>query len=239
MKRRPLIGISSYPKTSLGVGRGAVRDWYALPSTYVEAVRGAGGTPVIFPPGEENAERLLGLVDGLILSGGGDVAPTRYKRNGHETVYGVSEERDAFEMALAGAAIARPDRPLLCICRGLQVLNVALGGDLHVHLPDLGGSVDHRHPERLPISHPARVDPASRLGGILGTAELSVVSWHHQAVDRLGDGLKPVAWAEDGVIEGLEHERHPFCLAVQWHPEMQLEDPLQRKIFRALVERAA
>lgn len=231
--KRPVIGISSYP-------RSGKREVYSLPTGYVDAVRAAGGIPIVLPPGESEAEGLLDLVQGLVLPGGGDISPRHYKGHAHEAIYDVSEERDALEMTLARAAIARGDRPLLCICRGLQVLNVALGGDLHVHLPDLGGNtVKHRHPERLPIRHSARVAEGSRLAAILGTNHVSVFSWHHQAVNRLGRNLRPVAWADDGVVEALELESHPFCIAVQWHPEMQLDDPAQQRLFQAFVERSA
>jgi putative glutamine amidotransferase len=222
--RRPLIGISSYPRTGK-------REEYGLPTGYVDAVRAAGGTPIIFPPGEADPEPLLDIVDGLILSGGGDISPKRYAGADHEMVYGVSEERDAFELALARVAIGRVDRPLLCICRGLQVLNVALGGDLHVHLDD------HRHPERLPIKHSAHISGESQLAKALGATDVTVLSWHHQAVNRPGQNLRAVAWASDGVIEALEHESHPFCLAVQWHPEMQLDDPVQQRLFQEFVKR--
>lgn len=231
--KSPRIGISSYP-------RSGKRETYSVPTGYVDAIRGAGGIPIIFPTGEKEPGRLLDLVDGLVLPGGGDVSPRHYKGREHEAIYDVSEERDAFEMALARAALARGDQPLLCICRGLQVLNVALGGDLHVHLPDLGdNTVAHRHPERLPTRHPASIQEGSRLAAILGTNRVSVLSWHHQAVHRLGRDLRAAAWAEDGVIEALEHETQPFCIAVQWHPELQLDDPVQQKLFQAFVDRAA
>ena len=231
--KRPLIGISSYP-------RGGKRETYSLPTGYIDAIRAAGGIPIIFATGENDSERLLDVVDGLVLPGGGDIAPRHYKGREHEAIYDVSEERDSFEMALARTALARGDRPLLCICRGLQVLNVALGGDLHVHLPDLGGNtVAHRHPERLPTRHPACIQEGSLLASILGTTQVNVLSWHHQAVHRLGRELRAVGWAEDGVVEALEHETHPFCIAVQWHPEMQLDDPVQQRLFQAFVARSA
>jgi putative glutamine amidotransferase len=234
--RRPLIGISSYPRSN---SRIANREVYPLPTSYVEAVRSGGGSPVILPPGDPDPARLLDGIDALVLSGGGDVGPERYNGRTHDTIYGVSDERDLFEIALTRAALDRPDIPLLCICRGMQVLNVTLGGNLHPHLPDLGTStVDHRLPERLHTHHRATVDPASRLAGMLDATEVTVCSWHHQAIDRLAPGLKVVAWAEDGVIEAVEHESHAAAIAVQWHPEMQLDDPAQQRLFRAFVELA-
>lgn len=237
MSRRPLIGISSYPRTN---SRIANRDVYPLPTSYVDAVRGAGGTPLILPPGEPDPPRMLDSLDGLILSGGGDVAPQRYAGGAHDTVYGVSEERDTFEIELARAALARDDLPFLCICRGMQILNVALGGDLHPHLPDLGKSgIEHRLPERLHTHHRTSVAPESRLASFLGSTDVNVCSWHHQAIRMLAPGLKAVAWAQDGIVEAVEHETHPLCIAVQWHPEMQTDDPAQRRLFRAFIELAA
>jgi len=232
--RRPLIGISSYPRTN---SRVANREVYPLPASYVDAVRAGGGVPLILPPGDAQPARLLDAVDGLILSGGGDVGPERYSGTNHDTIYGVSEERDAFEIELARAALARDDLPFLCICRGMQVLNVALGGDLHPHLPDLGASaVEHRLPERLHTHHNASVSPESQLASWLGSTEVIVCSWHHQGIRTLAPGLKAVAWADDGIIEAVEHQGHTRCIAVQWHPEMQTDDPAQRRLFRAFIE---
>ena len=207
-----------------------------MPTSYVNAVRAAGGAAVILPPGESEPARLLDGLDGLVLSGGGDVAPERYAGRAHDKIYGVSEERDGFEIALARAALARSGFPFLCICRGMQVLNVAMGGTLHAHLPDLGDStVEHRLPERLHTHHSARVAPSSRLAELLGATEVTVCSWHHQAIDRLASGLRAVAWAQDGIIEAVEHESQPVCVAVQWHPEMQLEDAAQQRLMRGFV----
>lgn len=226
-----LVGISSYPR-----GGSGVRKAFSLPTGYVDAVRAAGAVPIVLPTGEPEPGRLLEPLAALVVSGGGDVDPRAWGGGEHEMVYSVNEERDAFEFGLTRAALADTRVPLLCICRGLQVLNVVCGGTLHLHLPDaVGAAVDHRLPERTPTAHPIRIDPDSRLAAILGTTSCEVVSWHHQAIDRLGDGLRPVAWAEDGVIEAVEHVAHPWCVAVQWHPEMQLADPVQQRLFRALV----
>ncbi|MGH7856031.1 MAG: gamma-glutamyl-gamma-aminobutyrate hydrolase family protein [Candidatus Binatia bacterium] len=230
---RPLIGVSSYPRTKV-----ASRDFFPIPSAYVDAICGAGAAVVVLPPGDGTAETLLDRLDGIVLSGGGDVSPERYAGARHETMYGISEERDAFEMELTLAALGRPELPMLCICRGMQVLNVVLGGTLHAHIPDLGEAMlRHRTPERMPARHPAEVKPDSRLANILGSSEVEVCSWHHQAIHEIGRELRPVAWAADGVIEAVEHETHPFCVGVQWHPEMQLEDAAQRRLFRAFVDR--
>ncbi len=229
--RRPLIGISSY-------GRAGKRRSFSLPADYVDAVRRAGGVPLVLPAVEGEIPEALAAIHGLILSGGGDVDPSHYGGTPHRSNYGISLERDGFELALAGAAIARPELPLLCICRGMQVLNIALGGDLVAHIPDhYGNEVLHRHPERRPVEHPVRVEPTSRIARILGTTELPVRSWHHQAVGRLGRGLRAVAWASDGVVEAVESDHHPFTVGVQWHPEVgALSDARHLRLFEALVE---
>ena len=231
--RRPLIGISSY-------GRAGKRRSFSLPCDYVDAVRRAGGVPLVLPAVEGEIPEALEAIQGLILSGGGDIDPSHYGGTPHRSNYGISLERDGFELALAGAASARPELPVLCICRGMQVLNVALGGDLVAHIPDhYGEDVLHRHPERRPVEHPVHIEPSSRVGRILGTPELSVRSWHHQAVGRIGRGLRAVAWAPDGVVEAVEAADHPFTLAVQWHPEVRaLADARQLRLFEALVEAA-
>jgi putative glutamine amidotransferase len=236
-RRAPLIGITSYPRVASPIGN---RQVFPIPTSYVEAVRAGGGAAVVLPPGEPDPERLLDSLDGIVLSGGGDVSPKHYSGERHEKVYGVSEERDAFELALARAALARDDRPMFAICRGLQILNVALGGDLHPHLPDLAEkTVDHRLPERMHTTHRARIEPASRLAELLGSSDVSVCSWHHQAIRRLAPSLRAVAWADDGIIEAVEHESHALSIAVQWHPEMQLEEPAQRRLFERFVELCA
>ena len=230
---RPLIGISSY-------GRAGQRQTFSLPCEYVDVVRLAGGVPIVLPAVEGDIPEALEVIDALILPGGGDVDPAHYGGVRHEANYGISPERDGFELALARAALARPDLPILCICRGMQLLNVALGGDLVSHIPDhYGEKVAHRHPELKPVVHPVRIDPQSRLGNILGATDLTVQSVHHQAVGRLGTGLRAVAWSPDGVIEAVESANHRFLMAVQWHPELgALGDERQRRLFEALVGRS-
>lgn len=229
---RPVIGISSY-------GRDGDLPSFSLPCGYVDAVRAAGGVPLVLPPGQTDAERLLDLVDGLILAGGGDVGPEVYGGESHETIYMVSEERDEFEIALARGAFERPDLPVLCICRGIQVLNVALGGTLYAHIPDdFGGQIPHRLPPRLPTRHPVRVDSETRLARALGATDVDTCSWHHQAVRQLGENLQPVAWAADGVVEAVEATGHRWCVGVQWHPEMQIGEAAQDRLFGAFVEAA-
>ena len=227
--RRPLIGVTTYPR------QGTDRPAFFLPTAYVDSVRAGGGIPLLLAPGEERPEDILGHVDGLLFSGGGDLDPSHFEAEPHPTQYGVDEERDRFELALMKGALER-EMPVLAICRGLQVLNVARGGDLHVHLPDVfGEEVLHRHPERRPIAHPVRLDPSSHLAKIYGATEIQTISWHHQAVNRLGEGLAAAAWAPDGSIEAVEVSERSWVLAVQWHPEMQSQE---RRLFAAFVTAA-
>jgi gamma-glutamyl-gamma-aminobutyrate hydrolase PuuD len=177
-------------------------------------------------------EETLDLLDGVIFSGGNDVDPARYGAEPHPQTDEPRRERDEAELALLTAALAR-DMPVLAVCRGSQVLNVALGGDLVQHLPDAVGHERHRHTPGEFADHEVEVDPTSRLGAILGQ-RASVKSHHHQGYGRLGSGLAPVAWAEDGTVEGLEDPSRRFALGVLWHPEEGDEFAL----FQALVEQA-
>lgn len=231
---RPLIGISSY-------GRGGERQTFSIPCEYVDVVQLAGGVPLVLPPVASEVPEGLDAVSALILPGGGDVDPSQYGGGHHEALYGISAERDRFELALARAALQRRDLPLLCVCRGMQLLNVALGGDLIAHIPDaFGETVAHRAPHLKPSQHRVRIDPTSRLAALLGVTELSVQSIHHQAVGRLGAGLRAVAWADDGVVEAVESTEHPFVIAVQWHPELDaLSDARPLRLFEEVVARAA
>src|SRR5262249_37812258 len=159
---RPLIGISSY-------GRAGERQTFSLPCEYVDVVRLVGGVPIVLPAVEGEIPEALDAIEALILPGGGDVDPAHYNGSRHEANYGIPAERGGFELALCRAALARPRLPVLCICRGMQLLNVALGGDLVPHIPDsYGEKVVHRHPERLPVEHPVRIEPGSHLASILG-----------------------------------------------------------------------
>lgn len=195
---------------------------------------------MLLPPGEQDVERVLDLVDGLVFAGGGDLDPALYGGPTHESIYMVDAERDRFELDLLAGALRRGHLPVLCICRGAQVLNVLRGGTLHTHLPEVvGEEILHRLPPRLPTRHPATVDGESQLARILGQTEVEVCSWHHQSVDKLGKGLRPVAWAADGVIEALELKDHLWCMAVQWHPEMQPGERPQERIFESFIAEIA
>jgi putative glutamine amidotransferase len=235
--RRPTIGITTYGPAASADGE---LPLISLPAHYVDAVVAAGGVPVLLGASALPAEESLAILDGLVIAGGGDIAPETYGGATHETIYSINPARDAFELDLARAALERPELPLLGICRGMQVLNIALGGDLTPHVPDeFGESVLHRLPPRVPTMHPVRVERGGLLGEIFADDEIPVCSWHHQAVRKLGRGLRPAAHAADGVVEAVELEGRPFALGLQWHPEMQAgHDPRQLRVFQVLVERA-
>ena len=224
---RPSIGITTRGMNAEGR--------YELSATYVQAVRRAGGYPVLLPPGESDPEECFEFLDGIVMTGGPDVDPARYGGKMHPQVYGVDPERDESEILLA-RAIVEHDKPALFICRGMQVLNVALGGTLIEDLPDeLGTGACHRGNECYAY-HEAEIVPASRLARILGATCVSTPSWHHQAVRRVAPGFVVVAKSEDGVIEAIEHPDHDALVAVQWHPEHTADkDPQQHALFAALI----
>jgi putative glutamine amidotransferase len=213
----------------------------ALGMTYVRAIEAAGALPVVLPPvGELDVPRLLARLDGLVLSGGPDLAPVAYGAEPHRELGSTEPGLDAFEYAMAREAV-RLELPILGICRGAQTLNVARGGTLHQHLPDVvGHAIEHRQAVdgRVP-THPVRILPGSRLAAALGATQLSVNSFHHQAVDRLGTGLRACAWAPDGTIEAIEDPGHAFVVAVQWHAETLQGVPGQLALFQELVRIAA
>lgn len=226
--RQPLIGITTY-------GRNA-DNHFTLPAEYVDSVRRAGGQVVLLPPGDS---ALLTLLDGVILAGGGDIDPARYNGQRHEAVERVDPERDAMELDLAHQ-LTDDTRPVLCVCRGMQVLNVALGGTLIEHLPAVvGEQVSHRTDLPGPIPHEVLVAPESWLASLMGQTVVSPPSWHHQALKQVAPGLTVVARAPDGTIEAVEMPDHPWLVAVQWHPELSAAtDVSQQRLFDAFVEAA-
>ena len=237
----PVIGITAYDDEA------AWRNWKAraamLPYAYVNAVRQGGGRPVLLPPGGDEAEAsatVAGL-DGLVVAGGPDIDPIRYGAARHPQTQPPVPVRDTWDLAVTSHAL-RLGVPLLAICRGMQALNVCRGGTLHQHVPDLVGHARHDGPTAGYGRHQVHVSPDSMLAGILPSGEyFGVPTHHHQAVDLLGDGLKAVAWEEDGTIEAVEAGPSEldglsgFVLGVQWHPERG-DDP---RLFTALVGAAA
>ena len=191
---------------------------------------------MLIPPGEQQTGIVLNAIDALLLAGGGDIDPSLYGGAPHETIYMTDLARDEMELQLVRTALDA-GMPMLAICRGTQVVNVALGGTLHTHLPEVyGEAVKHRLPPREPVPHPVRVEPGSTTAAVLGVTDCEPMSWHHQSIDQLARSTNIVAWAPDGVPEAIEIDGHPQVLALQWHPEeTAASDPIQQKPFDWLV----
>jgi putative glutamine amidotransferase len=233
----PLIGISTY------VAEAAWGNWSrpsaVLPESYFELVASAGGRPVLLPPlrtspsgPESGAAEVVAVLDGLVLTGGGDVDPALYGERPGPSVGGVDPVRDASERALLAAALA-VDLPVLAVCRGCQILNIELGGTLYQHLPDVVGNEDHRHAPLVFGEVEVTADPGTRTADVFG-AHPTVLCSHHQSIHALGDGLVATAHAADGVIEAVEMPAATFVLGVQWHPE----ESSDQRPFAALVAAA-
>lgn len=229
-----LIGLSTYmEQTVMGLWD---RPAAVLPRVYTDCVIGAGGAVVGLPPQPPHPdaiERVLDGIDGLILTGGKDVDAALYGERAHPENDTPRPDRDAWELALVRAAIAR-DLPLLGICRGLQVLNVALGGTLVQHLPDVIGSHRYSYGNATFADNPVITVPGTRIGGMLGDS-LTVKSYHHQAINHLAEGLTVSARGDDGIIQAVDIDGMSFGVAVQWHPE---ETPDDLRLFAALIEAA-
>lgn len=233
---RPLIGITACHVTT-AEGYPAVRILRA----YVTAIADAGGAPILIPPelDEPSWRTLLARLDGVLFSGGADIGLEHFVGEPHPTI-DVEADRDAIELPLLRAAV-EAGKPLLGICRGLQVMNVALGGTLYTHILDqLPNALQHdwHDQPRDTLAHPVRMEEGTRLAEALGAPVVQVNTLHHQGIKDLAPGLIPTAYAPDGLIEGIELPGHPFALAVQWHPEWLTEHEEMRKLFRAFVESA-
>ncbi|MGV0643309.1 gamma-glutamyl-gamma-aminobutyrate hydrolase family protein [Mycolicibacterium sp. XJ879] len=235
---RPVLGLTTY----LQQAQTGVWDVRAsiLPAIYFEGVNRAGGIATLLPPqpvDTDIADRLLDGLDGLIITGGKDVMPASYGQHPHPATDADTADnrvRDALEFALVRGALLR-GMPLLGICRGAQVLNVALGGTLHQHLPDMVGHTHHQQGNAVFSTSSVRTVPGTRLAALIGESS-DAQCYHHQAIDRLGDGLVISAQDADGVIEAIEIPGENFALAVQWHPEERLDD---LRLFAGVVQAAA
>ncbi len=232
----PVIGISTY-------GHITTSQWdfpaVGVPRPYVEAVRRAGGEPLLIPPGV-TPPVIIERLDGIVLSGGGDIDPRRYGQQPHRSVERLDGQRDETEIALVRLAL-EADLPTLAICRGHQILNVALGGTLHQHLDDLDDLIAHTVPAGPGfVAHDVTVTAESLIGRETGVERFSkAAARHHQAIDRLGTGLVAVGWSSDGIIEAVELA-DKWILSVEWHPEMNAaEDASHQALFDAVVRRAA
>ena len=242
---RPLIGVSTSEvrlaeqvhQTPEGE---PPRHEMALGLTYLQAIEAAGGLPVVMPPLQlEAVEPLLDRLSGICLSGGPDLDPSSYHERRHPKLGPTEPGLDHFELELARRADAR-GLPMLAVCRGAQALNVARGGTLHQHLPDRPGvTLDHRQskPGNV-VTHEVSIAAESKLARIVKRRRARVNSFHHQAVNRLGSGLRAVAWSTDGVIEGIEAPARDFLIGVQWHVECLIDRPEHAALFTALVSAA-
>jgi len=226
-----VIGITAYAEPSARWG-----PWELpaalVPLAYVRAIEEAGGRPLLVPPSEHGVEETVAALDGILFSGGSDLDPELYSQPAHPETSGVRAERDRGELALLTAALER-DLPVLAVCRGSQMLNVARGGDLVQHLPEVVGDEKHKHTPGVFADHEVDVKPESRVGSLLGE-RAPVKSHHHQGFGRVGEGLVETAWAEDGTLEAVEDPTKRFAVGVLWHPE-EGED---RALLEALVEEA-
>jgi gamma-glutamyl-gamma-aminobutyrate hydrolase PuuD len=227
---RPLVGITTYAQDA---------NWgvWSLPAAlipldYVNAVERAGGRPVLIPPSEEGIYETLEALDAIVFSGGADVDPALYGAEAHPETDVPQARRDTGEIALMRGALEQ-NMPMLAVCRGVQLLNVARGGDLVQHLPDVLGHEDHKQVPGTFSEHPVEIEAGTRLASVVGTGS-HVTSHHHQGLGRVGEGLVGNAHAPDGTLEGVEDPSRRFAIGVQWHPETGDDDAL----FAALVEEA-
>jgi len=240
---RPLIGVTTSEVrtaeqvTPIPEGEPRAREM-ALGLPYLRGLEAAGGLPVVMPPlSEEAIEPLLDRIDGICLSGGPDLDPENYGAGPHPELGPTEPELDRFELAVARRADAR-EMPILAICRGTQALNVVRGGALHQHLPEISTEIAHRQTAAGgETSHLIEIDPESRLAAAIDASdEIAVNSFHHQAIDRLGEGLVVSARAPDGTIEAVEDPSRPFLIGVQWHAEALVDRPYEAALFRRFVE---
>jgi putative glutamine amidotransferase len=236
MCAKPVIGLTLDSEQPGGYSK---FPWCALRENYFSAVRNAGGLPFALANEPDDAEAYLDRIDGLVVTGGAfDVDPALFGDTERHATVVTKDKRTRFELAITRAAVKR-DMPVLGICGGQQLLNVALGGTLVQHIPDaVAGALAHEQPNpRDEPGHTVRIAPGTVLRDIVGAAEMAVNSAHHQAVREVAPGLVVDATAEDGVIEGIEDPSRRFCIGVQWHPEFEISDG-DKRIFAALVTAA-
>lgn len=235
----PLIGI-----TTSHLSPNGTIPVFGVSESYLKSVQSAGGLPVMIPLSLSNPEldALLARLDGVLFPGGGDIDPQLFNGRPHAEVYGIDPDRDRVELYLARRA-AELDKPFLGICRGIQVINVALGGTLYTHIPDQHpGAMRHTWYPDIPreyLAHTVRLQSGVRLTSIMGNSSVETNSLHHQSVDQIAPALTSVAWAPDGVIEAVELPGHRFGIGVQWHPENLQAYPAMRAIFAAFVHAAS
>jgi putative glutamine amidotransferase len=230
---KPIIGIGSDVLSPEGKRESAFAYL-----TYIESLKRAGAIPVVIPPQPENAADVIAIIDGLVLAGGFDCDPQVYGAEPHHTVEPMDTRRQSNDLGLAKAARERRV-PTLGICLGLQVMNVAAGGTLVQDIAsEMETEINHASEPEDRSRHDVIIEGATQLGGILGDRELNVNSSHHQAIGKVGAGLRVTAHAPDGVVEGLEDPRHPFYVGVQWHPEDMSGEDSASRLFGAFLEAA-
>jgi putative glutamine amidotransferase len=235
---RPVIGITA----SIEQRSPAFGETYSLTRKYAEGVLQAGGVPLIVPHNldEDTLRAVLDRIDGVLLSGGGDVDPALFSEDAHPATREIESDRDRVELTLA-RWVVEDDMPLLAICRGIQVLNVALGGTLVQDIPSqvpaaLPHSFDRKTTPRNFLAHPVQIDPGSQLAHIMQREMAQTNSWHHQSIKQVADRLQVTAVAPDGVIEAVEVPGRRLAIGVQWHPEWLFEEKAEhRRLFEELV----
>jgi len=244
--RRPLIVVPAYPRLEQGRVKGWHTDAFGVPIRYVESLRRAGGIENIVMTEaltDDDVDTVLDRADGLLLLGGGDLHPSTYGQDPHTRIYGVSDDRDECELVFARVAVAR-GMPVLGICRGHQVLNVALGGTLDQHITDRDGVSEHGRPGVADgeLLHEIDIDRGTRLADAMQVPHATCACHHHQAVEDPGAPLRVVARATDGVVEATElaDRDGPWVVSVQWHPEdTAATDPAQQRLFDTFVAETA
>lgn len=232
---KPLIGITTYnTKNPYG------RDISAVQHTYIRAVTQAGGVPILIPAilPADDLTQLYNRLQGILFSGGGDISLKYFNGEDHPKIDSVDEHRDVTELSLLRQSVEH-EKPFLAICRGLQVMNVALGGTLYTHIPDqVPNSLKHNHDEFITLAHPVNIDEDSKMAEIFGETLLQVNSLHHQAIKDLASNLRIVGHAPDGMVEAVELPDHPYAIGVQWHPEWLTDQIPMQKLFKSFVDAA-
>jgi putative glutamine amidotransferase len=234
---KPLIGITTHlSNNEFGQTR------IVLQQAYANAIHQAGGVPVLIPSliADDGWDALYAKLDGILLSGGGDIALDHFPGEAHPRIADVEPERDAIELKLA-RAVVDDGKPFLGICRGCQVVNIALGGTLYTHLPDqFPNALDHSYPGNMrhTLVHQVKIEEGTRFADVFGEPILRVNSHHHQGLKDIAPALRVAGHAPDGLVEAVELPDHPFGLAVQWHPEWLTDQQVTRNLFRKFVEAA-
>lgn len=236
----PIIGLTTYGYQEKFTVSRHYDHHYVIPKEYVDAVTRAGGVPILIPPNDTDWKTLWSVLDGILVTGGTDIAPQYYKGDVENLkIQAEAIERDITEISLIQYAVATKDKPVLCVCRGMQVLNVALGGTMHAHIPDIREPDIHRNEVSLWTRHDCSIEADSQLARIMSAETVNTYSGHHQAVNYVADGLQVTATAPDGIVEALTSHDHPWLVGVQWHPEKSAAtDQTQQRLFDGLVKAA-